>query len=180
MVKRAYAPGSTKKRKGGAPSEYKKALLEKQKLKNWYGLGERQFSKYVKSVLAKRGKIQNIGDELIKILEKRLDNVVFHLGFSKSKKEARQLVSHGYFLVNNKPINIPSYEVKKGDVITIKETKKKKNIFKDISGRLKKKEVPLWLELNKETLVGKIKAEPTLAEVMPPAEISTIFEFYSR
>lgn len=180
MVKRAYPPGFEAKRKRGAPSEYKKALTEKQKLRNWYGLSEHQFKKYVKEVLAKRGKVQDIAGEFIKRLEKRLDNIVFRLGFANSKTQARQLVSHGYFLVNNKPVNIPSFELKKGDIITLKESKKKKGVIRDITPQLKKKEMPSWLELNKDTLAGTLKAEPILTEILPPAEISIIFEYYSR
>ncbi|MBU2539894.1 30S ribosomal protein S4 [Patescibacteria group bacterium] len=181
MVKRPYPPGpERKKRKSRTGSEYKRALTEKQKLKRWYGLSEHQFKKYVKNVLEKRDKIQDIANELIKKLETRLDSVIFSFGFAKSRTQARQLVSHGYFLVNNKAVNVPSFEVQKGDVVAIKEHKKKKGIFKDIAVQLKKKEIPLWLELNKETLVGKLKADPTLADILPPAEIPTIFEFYSR
>ena len=180
MIKRAYPPGPEKKKKYKAFSEYKKALIEKQKLRNWYGLTEHQFKKYVQDILSRRTKIQDIADELIKTLEKRLDSVVFGLGFAKSKVQARQLVNHGHFLINNKCIDIPSYSVKKGDIITIKDTKKKKGVFADMQNQLKKREPAPWLELNKETLIGKLKEEPKLADVLPPAEISIIFEYYSR
>ncbi|MBU4274910.1 30S ribosomal protein S4 [Patescibacteria group bacterium] len=180
MVKRAYPPGLEKKRKSGAPSGYKKALNEKQKLRNWYGLSERQFKKYVKKTLEKRGKVPDIAEELIKKLEKRLDSVIFNLGLAKSRTQARQLVSHGYFLVNNKPVDVPSFETKKGDIVAVKETKKKRNIFREIAAQIKKKELPHWLEIDADQLVAKIKEEPSLAEVSPPAEISVIFEFYSR
>lgn len=180
MVKRAYAPGPQKKRKGGSPSEYKKSLQEKQTLKKWYGLSERQFKKYVKQTLAKMGKVENVSNELIKELESRLDNVIFRLGFVDSRLHARQLVSHGYFLVNGKPVNIPSFNVKKGDIISIKESKKKKTIFIELQTQFKKKETPLWLNLDKEKFEGKSVGEPNLDEVKPPAEIPLIFEFYSR
>lgn len=180
MVKRAFPPGPERKRRPGAFSGYKKTFNEKQKLKRCYGLSERQFRRYVKKIMERHGKVQNVADELIKKLEKRLDNVVFRLGLAKSLAEARQIVSHKYFLINDKPVNIPSFEVKKGDIIAIKEGKKKKGIFREITIQLKKKEIPSWLELNKETLIGKIKEEPSLAQITPPAEISTIFEFYSR
>ena len=180
MVKRAYAPGLTKKRKGGAPSEYKKSLEEKQTLKKWYGVSERQFKKYVKQTLEKMGKVDDVSAELIRRLEKRLDNTIFRLGFAKSRSQARQLVSHSYFLINGKPVNIPSYEVKKNDIIAIKENKKAKGIFKELANDLKRKEVPAWLSLNKEKLESKAIGEPNLDEVKPPAEISLIFEFYSR
>ncbi len=180
MVRKAYAPGPQRKRRGGAPSEYKKSLEEKQTLKKWYGLSERQFKRYVKETLEKMGKVENVSNELIKRLETRLDNTIFRSGITGSRVHARQLVSHGFFLVNGKPVNIPSYNVKKGDIITIKESKKKRQIFKDLPSQLKRKETPLWLNMNKEVFELKSVGEPTLEEVNPPAEISLIFEFYSR
>jgi len=181
MIKRAYPPGFEKRRKRRKTfSDYGKALREKQKLRYWYGLSERQFKKYVKETLTKRGKAEDISNELIKKLEKRLDNVIFRLGFAKSRAHARQLVSHGCFLVNKKPVNIPSFKLKKEDVITIKEQKKKNPVFKDLPILLKKKEVSSWLKLSVEKLEGKFIGEPSLEEVAPPAEIPIIFEFYSR
>jgi small subunit ribosomal protein S4 len=180
MLKRAYAPGPQKKRKGGSPSEYKKSLEEKQTLKKWYGISERQFKRYVLETLTKMGKVDDVSAELIRRLEKRFDNVVFRLGYAKSRVQARQLVSHSYFVINGKPVNIPSYEVKKDDVITIKEHKKSKGIFKDLSNELKKKEIPAWLSVNKDKLEAKVIGDPNLDEVKAPAEISLIFEFYSR
>lgn len=180
MVKRAYAPGPQKKRRGGTPSAFKKSLEEKQTLKKWYGISERQFKRYVKETLGKMGKVENVSDELIKRLEKRLDNVIYRLGFAKSRVQARQLVSHGYFLINGKPVNIPSYEVKKGNEISVKTNKKQKGAFKELAVQLKRKEVPAWLALDKEKFEAKAIGEPNLDEVNPPAEISLIFEFYSR
>jgi len=176
----AFGGQSTgKKRKKRTVSEYKKSLEEKQALKRLYGLSEKQFKRYVKEILAMR-KVENVADELMKRLEKRLDNVVLRLGFTKSQGQARQLVSHGYFLVNEKPVNIPSFQVKKGDTIAIKNSKKKKLIFKDLPQKLKKLQTPDWLSLDKDKLEGKIMRYPNLAEVNPPVEISLIFEFYSR
>ncbi len=180
MVRRAYAPGLPKKKRGGSPSEYKKSLDEKQTLKKWYGLSERQFKKYVSQTLKKMGKVDDVSAELIRRLEKRLDNVIFRLGFAKSRVQARQLVSHGYFLINGKPVNVASYEVKKDDVVALKENKKAKGIFKDLVNELKRKEVPVWLSLDKAKLEAKTIGEPNLDEVKPPAEISLIFEYYSR
>jgi small subunit ribosomal protein S4 len=180
IARRAYAPGPQKKRRGGNPSEYKKSLQEKQTLKKWYGLSERQFKKYVKQTLAKMGKVENVSNELIKRLEERLDNAIFRLGFAKSRIQARQLVSHGYFLINGKPVNIPSYIVKKGDVISIKANKKAKGIFKELAAELKRREVPTWLTLDTNKFEGRSIGEPNLEEVKPPAEISLVFEFYSR
>lgn len=180
MVKRAYAPGPQKKKRSGAISEYKKSLDEKQTLKKWYGVSERQFKRYAQESLSKMGKVDDVSAELIRRLEKRLDNVVFRLGFAKSRAQARQLVSHGYFLVNNKPVNVPSYEIKKNEIISVKESKKKKEIFKDLPASFKKYEAPAWLSFNKEKLEAKATGEPNLDEVKPPAEVSLVFEFYSR
>ena len=180
FAKRAFAPGPQRKRRGGAPSEYKKSLEEKQTLKKWYGLSEKQFKRYVEESLAKMGKVEDVSGELIKKLEKRLDNVIFRLGFAKSRIMARQIVSHGFILINGKPVNIPSYPVKIGDVVSVKENKKAKGIFKDIAKELKTKEIPAWLNLDKAKLESKTIGEPNLDEVKPPAEISLIFEFYSR
>lgn len=180
MVKRAYAPGPQKKKRPKAPSDYKKSLDEKQTLKKWYGISERQFKKYVNETLGKMGKVDDVSAELIRRLEKRLDNVVFRLNFAKSRIQARQMVSHGFFAINGKPVNIPSYQVKKDDVVSVKENKKQKGVIKDLQETLKRKEVPAWLTLEKEKLQAKAIGEPNLDEVKPPAEISLIFEFYSR
>ena len=180
LTRRAYAPGPQKKRRGGAPSEYKKSLEEKQTLKKWYGLSEKQFKRYVQESLAKMGKVDNVASELIKKLEVRLDNVVYRLGFAKTRNQARQLVTHAYFKVNGKPVNIPSYPVKKGDVVTVKENKKQKLVFKELQEQLKRHETPAWLTMEKTKLEGKSIGDPNLDEVKAPAEISLIFEFYSR
>jgi len=180
MVRRAYAPGPQKKRKGGSASEYKKSLDEKQTLKKWYGLSERQFSRYVQESLMKMGKVDDVSSELIRKLEKRLDNVIFRLGFAKSRKQARQIATHGFISVNGKTVDVPSYQVKKGDVIAIKENKKTKGAFKDLENELKRKEIPAWLSLDKSKLEAKPIGEPNLDEVKPPAEVPLIFEYYSR
>jgi small subunit ribosomal protein S4 len=180
MVKKAYPPGLRRKRRVRGFSEYGKELNEKQKLKNWYNLKERQFRKYVKGVLQKRGKVEDEALLLIETLESRLDNVVFRLGFAKSRTQAKQLVSHGHFLVNGKSIDAPSYPVKKGDIITLKPQKIQKGIFKNLKNLLKKYKPPAWLELNVEKLEGKVVGEPSLEEAAPPVEISAIFEYYSR
>ena len=180
MVKRPYPPGQKGKRRKGPPSEFGKESREKQKLKILYNLGEKQFKNYVKKVLAKRGKVEDLSAFLIKILESRLDNVIFRLGFAKSRVQARQLVSHNFFLVNGKSVNIPSYQLKKGDVIIVKPQKTKKVILQNLKDLLKKYKTPSWIELDIGKLEGKVIGEPILEEVAPPVEISTIFEYYSR
>ena len=168
------------RRKRDTSSEYKKSLKEKQTFKRLYGLSEKQFKRYVKETLQKRQSVANLSDELISRLERRLDNVVFRLGLAKSRAHARQMVSHAYFLVNGKAVNIPSFQVEKGDVVGMKETKKKKTMVGGLAPSLKKFDTLSWLKLNKEKLEGEILANPNLAEINPPVEISLIFEFYSR
>ena len=180
MLRRPYPPGQKGKRRPTPLSEYGKQLREIQKLKSWYNLRERQFKKYVKEVLAKRGKVEDLGEILIRLLEKRLDNVIFRLGFASSRAQARQLVNHAHFLVNGRSVDIPSYQVRKGDVISIKPQKMKKANFQNLKNLLKKHTPPSWLQLDVEKLEGKVIGEPTLQEAAPPAEISSIFEYYSR
>jgi small subunit ribosomal protein S4 len=179
-VRKPYPPGQKGKRRPRPLSEYGKELKEKQKLKNWYNLKERQFKNYAKAALGKRGKVEDAAALLIKTLERRLDNVVFRLGFASSRAAARQMVSHCHILVNEKPINIPSYLVKKGDKIQIKASSTKKGISRSLPLILKKHTPPSWLSLEAEKLEGKVKNLPTIEEAAPPAEISSIFEFYSK
>ena len=180
MVKKAYPPGQKRKRRPIPLSEYGKESREKQKLKSWYNLKERQFKNYVKKVLDMRGRVEDASEFLIEILETRLDNVVFRLGLANSRAQAKQLVSHGYFLINGKSIDAPSCQVKKGDIISLKSQKMKKANFQNLKNMLKKYKTPSWLELNVEKLEGKVIGEPTLEESAPPVEIPAIFEFYSR
>jgi len=149
-------------------------------MRAWYGLSEKQFKIYIKDVLGKRARGEDASLGLIKKLEKRIDNVVFRLGLASSRKQARQAVSHNSFLVNGKPVNIPSYQVKKGDVISVKEQKKTNPFFKKIFSLIKKFQPVSWLQLDKANLSGKVIGEPNLEEANVPAEIHLIFEFYSR
>jgi len=179
IIRRPYPPGQKRKRRFSPLSEYGRELRAKQRLKLWYNLKEAQLRKYVKEVLGKRGSGE-AADLLIKKLESRFDNSVFRLGFTTSRIQARQLVSHGHFLVNGKKVKSPSYQVKKGDKITISPQKKEKKIFQNLSSYLKKYQTPSWLKINKEKLEGEIVGEPTLEETAPPTELSSVFEFYSR
>lgn len=180
FIKRPYPPGQRGKRRLKRLSEYGRELREKQKLKKWYNLRERQFKKYVKEVLESRERVEDAPSLLIRKLESRLDNVIFRLGLATSRSQARQLVSHGHFLVNGKPVNIPSFQVKKGDEIGIKPSSLKTVNFKNLQAKLKKHHFPSWLVFDLEKLKGKVIGFPTLEEVSPPADISAIFEFYSR
>ncbi|OIO45953.1 MAG: 30S ribosomal protein S4 [Parcubacteria group bacterium CG1_02_39_15] len=180
MIRRPYPPGKKGKRRPRPLSEYGKELREKQKLKNWYNLQEKQFANYVKKILAKKKKAEDPTAILIKSLENRLDNVIFRLGFAVSREQAKQFVSHGHFLVNGKSIDTPAYSVRKGDVIAVKPHKAKKTVFQNIKTILKKQKPPSWLELSIEKLEGKVIGEPSLEEAAPPVEVSAIFEYYSR
>jgi len=180
MIKRAFAPGQKKKKVRRNISEYAKELKEKQKLKNWYNLKEYKFKRYVQDVLSNKGEIGNLSEELVKKLEKRLDNVIFRMNLARSRKEARQLVSHAYFLVNGKAVNIPSFSVRKGDIISLKDTKKNKKLFTEVLVPLQKNQISSWLEFNLKKMEGKITGEPSLEEALPPAEILSVFEFYSK
>jgi small subunit ribosomal protein S4 len=180
MIRKPYPPGKKGKRGQGALSEYGKELKEKQKLKNWYNLNERQFSNYVKEILRKGGKVEDTVSLLIQKLELRFDNVIFRLGFATSRAQARQLISHGHFLINGKGVNIPSYQLKKGDKVTIRSGSLNKTIFKKLSLTLKKYQPPSWLSLKKENFEGEVVDKPNFAEATPPAEVPAIFEYYSR
>ncbi|MDO8663659.1 MAG: 30S ribosomal protein S4 [Candidatus Wildermuthbacteria bacterium] len=182
IVKRPYPPGPKSKRGGRrTSSEYSKELTEKQKLKNWYNLREKEFKNYVKKILQRGTKAdQDPTELLIRKLESRLDNVIFRLGFSKSREQGRQFVSHRYFLVNGKATKAPSYQVKKGDTVAISPQKLKKIIIQNTIPFLKKYKAPDWLELDSEKMEGRVVGTPTLEGANPPAEISAIIEFYSR
>ena len=174
FLKKPYSPGQKKKRRGSPLSEYGKELKEKQKLKNWYGLREKQFKKYAK---------ENPSPALLlQKLELRYDNAIYRLGFAISRSQARQFVSHGHFLINGKPVNIPSLHLKKGDKIVLKPNSQKKKIFENLITLLKKHQTlpPAWLKLNAEKLEGEVMGLPTLEEANLPVEISSIFEFYSK
>lgn len=182
MVKRPYPPGQKRKRKPTPISEYGREMREKQRLKKWYNLREKQFKKYVKEILKLRGKVkEDLGEVLIKKLEKRLDNVIYRAGFATSRAQARQLISHSHFLVNGKSVKSPSFEVKKGDEIEVKKGSRNKVFFKNTILKIKEYQPPSWISLDKENLKIKIIGEPSLLEAAPPVEsISKIFEFYSK
>ena len=180
MVKRPYPPGQRGKRRLGGPTEYGLLLAEKQKLKTWYNLKERQLKRYVKKALAMRGKVEDIGKYLLNSLEMRLDNVVFRSGFAKSRSQARQLVSHSFFLVNEEPVNIPSFSLKVGDEISMKPQKMKKKYVENLKDFLKKYTPPSHLKLDPEKLKVKIISEPKVEEILLPVDLYSVFEFYSK
>jgi len=176
MVKRPYPPGLHGKRRSSL-SEYGKQLLEKQKIRNTYGVLERQFKKYVLETKDKAGDKREF---LFKKLEKRLDNVIFRAGFAKSRTQARQTVSHGHVLVNSRRMNIPSYEVKVGDVIIIKVKSSLTPLFKDLKELLKKHVVPPWMSTDLSKLEIKINSDVSDVDSNIISSLGMIIEFYSR
>jgi len=180
VIKKPYPPGPKRKGRFKQPSEYGKELQEKQKLKNWYNLRERQFANYVKDILKRKGKVEDAAGTLIQKLESRFDNVVFRLGFASSRIQARQFVSHGHFLINGKAVTKPSYQLKKGDKVAVNPFSRKKKNIEKAAPLLKKYQPPAWLKLDPEKIEAEVIGAPNLIEAAPPAELSTIFEFYSR
>ena len=177
-----YSKKETKRNPGGQmrkkKSEYAIQLNEKQKVKFVYGILEKQFHAYYEKASAMPGKT---GENLLTLVERRLDNVVYRLGFAMSRAEARQLVLHGHFTVNGKKVNIPSYLVKPGDVIAVREASRSSVKFSKLTGA----DAPLvttpeWMERNKEALEGKILRMPERSDIEFEVEEHLIVELYSK
>ncbi|MFI5359157.1 MAG: 30S ribosomal protein S4 [Halanaerobiales bacterium] len=177
VERRPYAPGQHGKDRRGKPSEYGIQLREKQKVKSIYGILERQNRRYFKIAT----KMQGIaGENYLQLLERRLDNVVYRLGFATSRSEARQFVLHGHIRVNGRKVNIPSYLVDVEDVITVKESSRKLPRFKEVFEINADLKVPDWLSVDMEKAEGKVLALPTRDDIDYPVEENLIVEFYSR
>ena len=175
IEKQRPIPGASQLRRRRL-TDYGIHLKEKQKLRFSYGLMEKQFVRYVKAAFKNKLITSNA---LLQFLERRLDNVVFKLNFSHSRKQARQIVGHGHFTVNDMPTNIPSFQVKVGDVIKWKSSKKDKVFVKTISEELSSRDIPDWLELNQEELEGKVIDLPEINEDELDLETRLIVEHYS-
>lgn len=174
MERRGYAPGQHGQGRSKA-SDYALQLREKQKTKRFYGLQETQF----RNLFDKADRKQGItGENLLIMLETRLDNVVFRLGFASSRKEARQLVTHGHFTVNGKKVNIPSYTVKPGDVIKVKEKSTNSPKFKEVKEMTIT--VPEWVSVDVDKLEGKVLSVPTREQIDTPVAEHLIVELYSK
>lgn len=174
LERKNYAPGQHgQMRKKN--SEYGLQLREKQKAKRFYGLQEKQFHNLFNRAASKKGVT---GDNLLILLESRLDNVVYRLGMASSRKEARQLIVHSHFTVNGKKVNSPSQEVKAGDVIAVKEKSQNSPKFKEIKDM--QITVPSWLTMDTEKLEGKVIALPTRADIDTPIAEHLIVELYSK
>lgn len=183
LIKRNYTPGMHGlDKKPGHLTSYGEQLKEKQKAKRTYGLRETQFSNYINKASQESG---NTTESLIRFLEMRLDNVVYRLGLAKSRRMGRQIVSHAHVLVNGKKVNIPSFQVKPNQVISLSEKAlERKKIFENILPTLGKREVPVWLVLEADKVAkkinGKVLGYPKLEDVTLEFDPKKIIEFYSR
>lgn len=172
--------GIVRKRRASQLSEYGKQLQAKQALKREYDLRERQFKGYVGKVLAKKHQNIDTSEFLLQKLETRLDGVVFRMGFAQTRAQARQLVGHGHIMVGGRVMNVPSYQVKKGEVISINPASLEKTIIKNAKLSIKKFQPPSWIQLDKEKMEGSMQEFPKLQDVRSEVDIPLVFEFYSR
>ena len=175
--RRGYAPGEHGQRRRGKTSDYGIQLREKQKVKRMYGLSEKQFHIFFQRADRQKG---ITGTNLLVALERRIDNVVYRLGFTDSRTQGRHFVRHNHFLVNGKKVNIPSYLMKVGDVIEIREKSKKVQAINDSLNAVVRRGVPQWLDLEKETMKGVIKALPVREDITMPIQEQLIVELYSK
>ena len=176
ISRRNFAPGQHGQKRTKL-SEYGIQLREKQKVKAYYGVQEKQFRRYFQMASNKKGVT---GEILLQILESRLDNVVYRLGYGKSRAQARQFVNHGQFEVNGKKVNIPSYLVKSGDVISVREIKKDNKTIKINAEENEKRPLPEWLEKDSEKLSGKVIRLAAREDIDIPIEEHLIVELYSK
>lgn len=178
LVKRNYPPGvHGPAQQQPRLTEYGLRLREKQKAKAIYGLREEQFKKYYLEAVRQKG---NTEENLVRLLERRLDNVVYRLGLVSSRAQARQLVNHGHILVNGRKVTIPSYLVRIGDEIQVKSSSQKLLHFQTMIKSLDPKDIPSWLEFDPKTFKGKVISEPQLEKAAQDFDTKLIIEFYSR
>jgi small subunit ribosomal protein S4 len=176
IEKRNYPPGQHGVSRRSKISEYGVQLREKQKIKRIYGLLETQFRNYFEKAVKQKGKT---GENLVKLLERRLDNVVYRIGFASSRKQARQLIKHGHILVNSKPVDIPSYLVKVGDLVQVKEKSKKLDMIHNSLKRVKDNTYN-WITVDKATLTGTFVQIPERADIPLEANEQLVVELYSK
>ncbi|WP_028322680.1 30S ribosomal protein S4 [Desulfatiglans anilini] len=175
--RRPYAPGQHGQRRGGKYSDYRTQLREKQKVKRIYGVLEKQFRGYYYRADQAKG---ITGVNLLMSLEARLDNVVYRMGFASSRTQARQLVRHGHFLVNDRKVNIPSYQVKPGDVIKVHAESQKVHQIVDAMETVLRRGIPNWVEVNKSDFSGTLKSLPNREDLTMPIQEQLIVELYSK
>jgi len=174
--RRSYAPGQHGQRRS-KQSDYGIQLREKQKVRRSYGLSEKQF----KLIFFKAERQKGItGENFLSLLESRLDNVVYRLGFASSRNQARQLVRHNHFMVNGRKVNIPSYVVKPGDEIVLREKGKNNQSVIDSLAAVERRGISQWLELEKDNFKGIVKSQPVREDITLPIQENLIVEYYSR
>ncbi|MGA6993319.1 MAG: 30S ribosomal protein S4 [Candidatus Deferrimicrobiaceae bacterium] len=177
IKRRGYPPGQHGQRRMKKHSDYGVQLREKQKARRIYGLLEKQFHNYFERADRMKGKT---GDNLLILLERRLDNVVFKLGFAVTRRESRQLVRHGHFLVKGRRVNIPSFLVRPGDVVEMRERSRKIPSVNESLDAVVRKGIPGWLELERENFRGSVKNSPSRADITEPIQEQLIVELYSK
>jgi small subunit ribosomal protein S4 len=177
LERRAYGPGVHGPKSRRKHTDYGLGLIEKQKLRYYYGLLERQFRGVYEKALKRRGVT---GEQMLQILETRLDNMVYHLGFANTRAAARQMVTHGHIQVNSRKVNVPSFSLKVNDVITVKNTNVSRQLATKGLEISTSRAVPDWLSLNKEEFKGTVMRIPTRDEINPIANEQAVVEFYSR
>ena len=177
LERRNYGPGVHGPKSRRKHTDYGLGLIEKQKLRYYYGLMEKQFRGVYQKALRRRGVT---GEQMLQILETRLDNVVFHLGFGNTRAAARQMISHGHITVNGRKVNVPSYALKVNDVIVAKNTNVSRQLATKGLEISTSRAVPDWLSLSKEELKGVVMRIPTRDEIQPIANEQAVVEFYSR
>ncbi|MEA3232712.1 MAG: 30S ribosomal protein S4 [Thermodesulfobacteriota bacterium] len=175
--RRGYPPGQHGQRRGRKVSDYGIQLREKQKIKRMYGLTEKQFHLFFVRAERQRG---ITGTNLLVMLERRLDNVVYRLGFVNSRTQGRHLVRHNHFRINEKKVNIPSYLVNEGDVIQPSEKSMKLQIITDAMEAVVRRGIPQWLDLDKEAVKGIVKSMPVREDLTMPMQEQLIVELYSK
>jgi small subunit ribosomal protein S4 len=175
--RRPYPPGMHGQGRGGKFSDYQVQLREKQKVKRLYGVLERQFRRYYELAEKQKG---ITGSNLLMMLECRMDNAVYRMGFSSSRNQARQLIRHNHFLVNSKKVNIPSYQVKVGDVIEVRENKRKVPVILEAMETVVRRGFPNWIEVDRENFKGTLKALPSREDITIPIQENLIVELYSK
>jgi small subunit ribosomal protein S4 len=177
LERRNYGPGVHGPKSRRKHTDYGLGLIEKQKLRYFYGLMEKQFRGVYEKALRRRGVT---GDQMLQILETRLDNVVYHLGFANSRAAARQMTSHGHIRVNGRKVNVPSYALKVNDVVDVKEHNVSRQLATKNLEMATSRVVPDWLSLSKDQFKGVIMRIPTRDEIQPIANEQAVVEFYSR
>jgi small subunit ribosomal protein S4 len=177
IERRSYPPGQHGQGRGKKATEYSVQLREKQKIKRIYGMLEAPFRRFFGQAERRRG---ITGENLVMLLERRLDNMIYRMGFATSRTEARQLVRHGHFLVNQQRVTIPSYLVNPGDEIQVKESSRKIVRIQEAVDLAQRRGVPEWLEVNKDTFAGRVKTLPTRAQLTLPVNEQLIVELYSK